>query len=120
MIVLTWAGYCFSGLFGVLALAAAIGAFVRLKSSASGLLLGLGFGMIGLVSLLGPIQRVVSTVVAADEGGLDSLSNVQNLYDSCGHVVSALAWIGIALGLAMLPKSLARLRDNERDRPAQF
>ncbi len=102
---------CTGWLSSFIDLAIGIAAFVRLKSSPSGLLIGGGFT---LMSLFGIVMRVVRMIMEPDFAGAIDVdydawmmqSQAIGTVTTCGLMLFMLV---IGIGFLLLPKSLAKI-----------
>jgi len=103
---------CTSWLSSIIDLAIAVTAFMRLKATPAGLLIGGGFTLMGL---FGIVMRIARMMIEPDFAALDfdadyaeymMQSNVVSSVSTCGIFIFMTA---IGIGFFLLPKSLEKL-----------
>jgi len=92
----------------LLTLGVAVIAIVKLRATPSGLLLGLGFGLISFCGMGSKIYRLVALDPASMDYGEDFVQQLMAVM-WVGSLVNTVLWVVVAVGIALIPLSLRRL-----------
>jgi hypothetical protein len=105
---------CMSWLSPIIDIAIAVAAFIRLRNTPSGVLIGGGFALMGLFGVIIVIVRMVMTPDAAGlDVDYDAWIMQSTMIGAVGTCGTMLFMTVVAIGFFLLPKSLAKLAEDE-------